>query len=270
MLFNASAIKGYTIAASDGDLGKVVDILFDDAGWQIRWLVVQTGGWFADRKILLPSSALGHADQPSRQFSVRLTSQQVKDSPDVDTALPVSRQMESDLYDHYGWVPYWGGSLFMGTYGYAGGLGGLWSHEQSQAERLEAEVINARRDAYDAHLRSADAVIGYHIHASDGSIGHVADLLVEEGDWAIHYLVVETHNWYEGQRVLISPRSVHDVRWTDKLVNLSVDRNAVRNSPSYDPSMTIDRTYQDAFNTYYRGLPKPVAPLLDDMYTSGA
>lgn len=270
MLFNTSSIKGYTIAATDGEVGKVVDVLFDDVGWQIRWVVVQAGGWFSDRKVLLPTSALGHADQLARQFSVKLTTQQVKDSPDVDAALPVSRQMESDLYGHYGWVPYWGGSLFMGTYGYAGGLGGFWSQEPGSEERLETEVINARRDAFDPHLRSAEAVIGYHIHASDGSIGHVEDMMVEEGDWAIHYLVVDTHNWWQGKRVLISPRSVRNVAWADRLVNLGVDRNSVRNSPSYDPSMTIDRDYQDQFNNYYRGLPEHTEPLPDDMYTSGA
>ena len=270
MLFNASAIKGYAIAASDGDVGKVVDILFDDAGWQIRWVVVQTGGWFADRKVLLPTSALGHADQLAQQFSVKLTTQQVKDSPDVDTALPVSRQMEADLYGHYGWVPYWGGSLFMGTYGYAGGLDGFWTNEPTSDERLRTEAINARRDSYDAHLRSVNALIGYHIHATDGAIGHIEDMLIEEGDWSIHYLLVDTHNWWQGKRVLISPRTVRDVAWTHSMVNLGVDRDSVRNSPTYDPEMTIDRDYEDQFNAYYRSLSEPAKTLPDDMYTSGA
>lgn len=270
MLFKASSIKGYAIAATDGEVGKVIDVLFDDASWQIRWVVVQAGSWFSDRKVLLPTSALGHADQLAKQFSVKLTVQQVKDSPAIDTALPVSRQMEADLYGHYGWAPYWGGALFMGTYGYAGGLGGFWSHEPGTEEALENDVINARRDSYDPHLRSAETVIGYHIHASDGSIGHVEDLLVEEGDWSIHLLLVDTHNWWQGKRVLISPGSVRSVGWTDGLVSLVVDRQSIRNSPSYDPSMTVDRTYEDAFNHYYRGLPKPVAPLPDDMYSSGA
>ena len=60
MLRNASAIKGYAIAASDGRIGTVSDFLFDDASWLVRWLLVDTGNWLSGRKVLLPPSAMGH------------------------------------------------------------------------------------------------------------------------------------------------------------------------------------------------------------------
>jgi len=85
MLWNASVINGYAIAASDGRLGSVRDFLFDDASWLVRWLVVDTGNWLSGRKVLLPPSVLGHLDSARREFSVGLTKQQVKDSPDIDT-----------------------------------------------------------------------------------------------------------------------------------------------------------------------------------------
>jgi hypothetical protein len=105
MLWNASAIKDYAIAASDGRLGTVSDFLFDDASWLVRWLVVDTGNWLSGRKVLLPPSVLGHLDPNGREFAVGLTMQQVKDSPDIDTDRPVSRQMETNIYDYYGWSP---------------------------------------------------------------------------------------------------------------------------------------------------------------------
>jgi uncharacterized protein YrrD len=91
MLWNAASLKGYAIEASDGRLGTVSDFLFDDASWLVRWLVVDTGKWLSGRKVLLPPSALGHLDQKREQFSVRLTMQEVKDSPDIDADRPVSR-----------------------------------------------------------------------------------------------------------------------------------------------------------------------------------
>ncbi len=97
MLRNAYVINGYTIVASNGHLGTVSDFLFDDASWLIRWLVVDTGNWLSGRKVLLPAFALGHLDQERREFSVRLTMQEVKDSPDIDTKRPVSRQMEANV-----------------------------------------------------------------------------------------------------------------------------------------------------------------------------
>ena len=118
MLTNASAIEGYAIAASDGCIGTVHDFLFDDVSWQVRWLVVDTGGWLASRRVLLPPSVLGHPDPAKRELAVRLTKQQVEDSPAIATDEPISRQMETATYDHYGWVPYWGGGLYMRDYGF--------------------------------------------------------------------------------------------------------------------------------------------------------
>jgi hypothetical protein len=111
MLWDASAINGYAIEASDGRLGTVSDLLFEDVGWIVRWLVVDTGNWLPGRKVLLPLSALGHPDRALRHFPIKLTMQQVKDSPDVDMDLPVSRQIEAQVHDYFGWDPYWSGSF---------------------------------------------------------------------------------------------------------------------------------------------------------------
>ena len=111
MLWDASALDGYAIEASDGRIGSVSDFLFEDTSWKVRWLVVDTGGWLSGRKVLLPLSALGKLDPSLRQFPVKLTMQQVKDSPDIDTDRPVSRQHETHIYGHYGWNPYWDSDL---------------------------------------------------------------------------------------------------------------------------------------------------------------
>ncbi|MEO9230349.1 MAG: PRC-barrel domain-containing protein [Devosia sp.] len=251
MLWTASKIKGYAVAASDGDIGTVNDLLFDDSSWVVRWLVVETGNWFAGRKVLLPTSTLGHADPLLQKFSVKLTRQQVKDSPDVDSERPVSRQIETDLYGHYGWYPYWGYGGYMGGYGYGSFMGSPFLGPGPSERRSEEEALQARRDHEDPHLRSVAAVDGYHIHATDGEIGHVEDILVEETDWSIRYLIVDTKNWWSGQHVLISPRSARDVSWNDRVIDLTVDRETVRSSPTYDASMTIDRDYEDRFNAFY-------------------
>jgi hypothetical protein len=249
MLWNATGIKGYTIAASDGRLGAVSDFLFDDANWLIRWLVVDTGKWLSGRKVLLPTFILGHLDPKEREFSVRLTMQQVKDSPDVETERPVSRQMETKIYDYYGWSPYWGTGFYMGGYGYMGGA--MATSPSPESIRREEHIADAQQRHNDPHLRSIEAVTGYHIHARDGEIGHVEDFLVEDADWSLHYLVVDTKNWWTGKRVLISPRSVQEIDWTDQLVNLDVDRQRVKDSPPYDASTTVDRAYERQFHSYY-------------------
>jgi sporulation protein YlmC with PRC-barrel domain len=246
MLWKASSITGYAIVASDGRVGTVSDFLFDDASWRVRWMVVDTGNWLSGRKVLLPPSVLGHRDSAARQFAVRLTTQQVKDSPDVDTERPVSRQTESGIYDYYGWAPYWGTGFYMGGYGY--GVAGSPPPEPTEEEK---EAADAQRESDDPHLRSIDAVTDYHIHATDGEIGHVEDFLVEDADWSIHYLIIDTKNWWPGERVLVSPHSAKEISWTDRLVRLDVDRQTIKASPAYDPSTTVDRAYERQFHTYY-------------------
>jgi sporulation protein YlmC with PRC-barrel domain len=249
MLWTASGIKGYAILASDGKIGTVADFLFDDDSWLVRWLVVDTGTWLTGRKVLLPPFVLGHADPAKREFSVKMTMAQVKDSPDVDTERSVSRQMESNVYEYYGWRPYWGTGFYMGSYGYSGDA---WTGVPPLGSRRpEGEAASNQRDNDDPHLRSVQAVTGYHINATDGEIGHVEDLLVDDADWSIHYFVVDTKNWWPAKKVLISPASAHDINWSDRLVNLDVDRQQVKSSPEYDELATIDQNYERRYRDHY-------------------
>jgi hypothetical protein len=257
MLWNASAIRGYAITASDGKIGAINDVLFDDTSWLARWLVVDTGNWLSGRKVLLPSSALGHVNTTQEECSIKLTVQKIKDSPDIATDMPVSRQMESTLYGHYGYSPYWNsGYGYMGGighrrgYGYMGGMGGAMPISPG-TRRREEEIADALRNRDDVHLRSVKAVTGYHIHATDGEIGHVEEFLLEDTDWSIRYLVVDTKNWWPGKKVLVSPLSILEIDWSDGLVNLSVDRQKVKDSPAYDASTTVDQAYEEGLRKYY-------------------
>jgi hypothetical protein len=256
MLRHQSQFKDFAIHASDGAIGTVTDLLFNDATWLVRWLVVDTGGWLSGRKVLLPPSALANVNHIGRQFSVRLTKQQVKDCPDIETDRPVSRQSEASIYDYYGWSPYWGAGSYLGIVGYGGGMVGasVLSRPSPELMQRERELDDAQREKDDPALRSIEEVTGYHVHASDGEIGHVADFLVEDDDWSIHYLVVDTKNWWPGQKVLISPLSVRTIEWDDRLVNLGADRQKIKDSPAYDPLMTIDPIYEKSYRNHYGDL----------------
>ena len=258
MLWTASGIKGYAIRASDGEIGTVIDFLFADDSWVVRWLVVDTGNWLAGRKVLLPPTVLGHPDPGTREFPVRLTMKEIKESPEIESDRPVSRQDETNIYGYYGWRPYWGDGFFMGGYG---STGDDWVGTQALgASQRGGRVANTRLNDGDPHLRSIAAVTGHHIHATDGEIGHVKDFLLEETDWSIHYLVVDTTNWWPGKKVLISPASTHDINWPDRLVNLNVDRQKVKSSPEYNEMTTVDRNYERRFHNHYGDIRAPGQP----------
>src|SRR5205085_4508636 len=178
MLWDASALDGYAIEASNGRIGSVSDFLFEDTSWIVRWLVVDTGNWLSGRKVLLPLSALGKPNPSLRQFPIKLTMQQVKDSPDIDTDRPVSRQHETHIYRHYGWDPYWGSTFFpMG-----GGMAMPVIETRLRPGSMPSGAVeeDTQQAEGDPHLRSAEAVTGFHVHAIDGEIGHAEDLLVDD------------------------------------------------------------------------------------------
>jgi hypothetical protein len=248
MLWDASILKGYVIKACDGQIGRVSDVLFEDVSWIIRWLVVDTGNWLSGRKVLLPRSALGEPDPSRHHFPIKLTMQEVKDGPDIDSDRPVSRQHETHIYHYYGWEPYWGSSFLRGdttTTPFAASLSLSASEPRSPVRDFN------QQDDGDPHLRSIEAVTGHHVQALDGEIGHVEDLLVEDTDWSIRYIEVDTGNWWPGNRVLLSPHSVRKIDWATRVVHLNVYRDKVKNSPPYDPSVTVDGAYDESFLQYY-------------------
>jgi len=74
---------------------------------------------------------------------------------------------------------------------------------------------------------------------------------VDDAGWSIRYIKVDTKNWWPGERVLISPYSVREIDWSGRLVHINVNRQRVKDSPPYDPCITIDGAYEEKFLTYY-------------------
>jgi len=249
MLLVAAALKGYAIEASDGKIGTVGDLLFEDTTWQVRWLVADTGTWLSPRKVLLHPSAIEQIDHENQVLRFGLSKQAIEASPDILAHQPVSEQMENKLYDYYGWDPAWGGNYFGG-----GAIASPFSSPPyfGGATVREAEGFGREVEKGDPHLRSINEVDGYHILANDGEIGHVENLLIDDVSWGIHYFIVDTRNWWFGQHVLVSPYAVLKIDWEASQVSLDVDREQVKSSPPWDPLALIDADYQRRLHGHYR------------------
>ncbi len=242
MLRSVNELKDYTIAATDGDIGSVRTFYFDDEHWTIRHLVVDTGGWLGGRRVLISPIAIGEADWSNHRLAVQLTKAQIEQSPDIDLDQPISRQYEVEYYGYYGWPLYWGG-----TYAWAGMMYPGELATPRQTERTAA----ADQEHADPHLRSSDAVIGYHIQATDGEIGHVDDFLVDDQTWQIRYMAVDTSNWWFGKKVLIAAQWITQVSWDEQKVSVDLLKEAVKGSPAWDLSALITRNYEEHLYRYY-------------------
>jgi hypothetical protein len=249
MLHVVSALKGYAIEATDGTIGTVADFLIDDRTWAVRWLVVDSGGWLSHRRVLIHPTAIGAVDDSGRLVAVALTKAQVASSPDIAQDRPVSQQMEESLFDHYGWDPMWGGASYFGGMGMGYPMAALPFGDAPY--RIGGAVADLAPAPGDTHLRSLAAVRGYHVHASDGDIGHVADFLIEDAPWGVRYLILDTRNWWPGQHVLMSPYAVRDISWAEHDITLDVTRDKVKTSPPWDPAAILDEIYEQRVHTHY-------------------
>lgn len=254
MLRTASSLNEFTIGAKDGDIGQVVDLYFDDESWTVRHLVVDTGRWLPGRQVLISPMAFRGVDWPNRRIEADLTKQQIENSPSIETDKPISRQQETAYYGYYGMPYYWTGPYRWGLsgapfYGPAGA--GVAPVPPASGTSAEREVFARQRQEGDPHLRSCGAVTGYYIKATDGDIGHVEDFLVDEDDWAIRYVIVDTRNWLPGKHVLISPDWMERIDWADSTVHVNSTRERVENSPEYDPARPVERPYESRLYDYY-------------------
>ena len=252
MLGAVKHLEHYAIHAGNGFIGHVRDIYFDDHSWVVRYFVVDTGGWLPDRKVLISPISVTGVNAEDRVLTLPITRQQVKDSPDIDTDKPISRQHERTLLSYYGYPYYWGTGELWGTGSFPGLLlnarerGTMIPADRADIQRgLETGEAGSHPDA-DTHLRSCSAVTGYRIEAADGYMGQVKDFLVEESTWAIRYLVVNTSEWWSGHKVLVAVRWINSVRWMDNVVTVDLTREAVKDSPAYDPERMVDREQEVA------------------------
>jgi PRC-barrel domain len=247
MLRNAKDLQGYTIRATDGVIGEVEDMYFDDEGWALRYLVVNTGGWLSGRKVLISPLAIGHPDWLGQVLPVSLTKAQVEKSPDIDTRKPVSRQHEAEYLGYYGYQNYWGGAGLWGMGAYPGGL----TTAGAIAANLKVSQTSPAPIAGDSHLRSCQAVNGYHLHAVDGDIGHVEAFIIEDDSWAIRYLVVNTSNWWIGHSMLVAPLWITAVDWSTSKVSVALTRHAIKGAPPYDDVAQFTREQEQALHEHY-------------------
>ena len=240
MLRNVSAILSYVLSAQDGEIGRCSDFLFDDEEWMVRYMVADTHKWLPGRQVLISPESLGEPDWHTRRFQIKLTRRRIKDNPPLDEDAPVSRQYEKIWGEYYGTRLYWEKENIQ--------TGGP---TPSMMRAVQDKLATDFEDPEDNHLRSIKEVLGYHIQATDGEVGHVEDFVVDDETWALRYVVVDTRNWLPGRKVLVSPRWATAVNWGEEKLWFDLPIKRIKNSPKYNPSDPINHEYERILHDYY-------------------
>jgi uncharacterized protein YrrD len=239
MKVSISALRSCTIQTAEGEIAKVDDLLFDDATWVVRFLVVKTRPWLARRSVLLSPLSVEDVDLRANALRVSLTREQVESSPDVSTREPVSRKEEKRLLDYYGYPPYWLGLEPAGLGLYPAAASPAASAAAIAGETLDPEV-RAVQDTLpdteqgDPHLRSAREVIGYTVTGPDGELGHVEDILLDPQSFALDELIVDMRKWWPGKRVVVSAHEVRSIDFFQHGIDVEIGRDALESRPELE------------------------------------
>jgi hypothetical protein len=234
----------YKIQAEDGDIGSVYDALFDDGEWRVRYFVVDTGGWLFGRKVLIAPVATMEPDVANKRLPVRLTKEQIKDSPDIASDPPLSREQEVAYNDYYSWPRFWeeGGNV-----GY-GSIDGLAEAPLPASETGPALAPDKR----DFALRSARHVIGHTVRQDGGgAVGEVSDFLLDGSgvSMTVPYMVVKLDG--ASKEVLIPTPLVKQVSFPDTEVFIDLSPEDVAAAPSYDETVRRDPLFLGTVQDYF-------------------
>jgi uncharacterized protein YrrD len=234
-LRNLKKLGGFALAARDGEIGKLKEVYFDDQAWSVRYLVVQMGGSFLGREVLVTPQVIESIDEDARCIVVNLSREQVENSPPVSSERPVSRHYEAEYHRYYDLEPYWS----MGPIG-----------APLEPRPMPLPGVSPREPEH-PHLRSSDEVCGYHIAARDTDIGKVDDVVIDDSDWRVAYVSIDTRRWLPGRTVLISPAWIKAVDWSGKSIEVDLDSESIESAPDYDPSRVIDAEYEARLFAHY-------------------
>jgi PRC-barrel domain protein len=191
---NVKDILSYKVDGSDGVIGKVADLCFDDETWIVRYLVLKTGSWFAGRKVLISPNALTKEIRENGALPTGLSKGQIRNGPVIDPDTPFSWRQEVELHNYYRW------------------------NMSGSTEKVDWGF------ALDPHLRSTRRIIGNAIHATDAQVGHVTDFIVDDKTWELPYLAITSNSRLGGRRMVLAVHHVKQLQWnkTNVLVNLTV------------------------------------------------
>ena len=211
-------LQAYTLVARDGDLGPVEEMYFDDEKWTIRYIVASLEELPDKERAAVSPVSVEQVDWKNGTIIVNLSREDVAGSPEVDAGKPIVREKERQLNRYYRIPVYWNGVGLWGNHVYPG----LLAEESSPPEEEGSDR--------ETRVHGTSEAFGYTIEATDGEIGRVNDLVVEERTWEIQFLVIDTGNWLSGRKVIVDTHWIDQVNWQEGTVAVSLPRNAIRSA----------------------------------------
>lgn len=215
-----SEIFSYKVQANDGYLGGYIsDLLFDDESWKLRYFVLRKNDWLQGRSMLVEPLAIAALDPEQRLLHLRLSWAYVQDSPTLRDHPPIYLQRQAELNLQ---PPLW--SAYGGVYDPAFAPIYYTIQERLQREQSQEDEDYIRRAPfhYDVHMRSVAEICHYTLATEQGTLAHVADLLLNDETWHFDTILIETGHWFSRQQSSILTASITHISWKHQRIMTTI------------------------------------------------
>jgi hypothetical protein len=236
-------LTGYSLEGNDRTEGKVRDILFDEETWGIRYVDADIKGIREQKRALIPQLFLSTPDYQEKKIRMNLNKREIESCPNIDEKSTVSREYEKALSNHYSIDQFW-----PNMYTAPAGVGMIYP---PRPIRIPAKLVNEKE--LDTSLRSFREVKGYFIKGTDDRFGQVEDLIMDDEDWQIIYLVVDTSRWKPWSKsVVLSVSWLETISYENHEVAIDLDPDQIKGAPEFDPAHPIGKDYEKILHDYYQ------------------
>lgn len=220
MLRDLNKIKNCVVQGTEGIIGSVADVYVNDQTWKIHYLAADTGNLLEGRHVLISTQSFAHPHEDIGSFRALVSNAQVEGAPEFEIEKPISWEKEREICNYYRWSTYF-------------------------------PIDERELSVFPGILTSANGLKDFSLQATDGEIGKIINFLIDDANWTVRYLVVDTSKWLAGKKVLISPMWNKSINWAERMMVVDLDQDQIEHSPEYDPAAPIERVYEINLYKHY-------------------
>lgn len=241
MLHVIKDIENFKLVNEKQELGFIKDFYIDDLSWITRYIVIDTGNWLTGKKVLISPFSLKKPNFIDKVIYTDLTKEEIENSPSISDEEPVSRQHEINLNKYYGWPAYWSMTTSM----------------QGILEDVRREIKEKEESKNkDPHLRSIRELRNYNVEAVDGDVGVVDSFIIDDENWIIKYIVLDTRKWLHwmpgGKYFLIAPEWTKKIEWNNSKIVVDLDKETIEKGPEFKSAAEIDEQFENRVYACYK------------------
>lgn len=189
MKLNLQSKIDLEIVTTDGVKGHVLDFVFDEKKWNIRYLLADFSS-IAQNSILIPTSIIDETNWEKDKILLDVKSSQLISAPNIGNMNLITRSYEIGLNKHFNAPKYW-------KRRYVSSMGKPTLYAPKRVMKIDTEYVSrvpkkmVKADDNTSKVRRFGELAGFFIKSETEPLGLLRDMIFKAEGWTIQSVVVE-------------------------------------------------------------------------------